>query len=127
MYNKITLIGTVAERPQEMYDPDGNRCVCISLNVPPPPDAPPTHWGLVFDLRPSGCGSGWPVGDETFPVICRTQLLVEKCLQSLHEGNIICVEGRLVLTLLRSGGDLVPLAEILASDVILLTETEEQN
>jgi hypothetical protein len=34
MYNKITLIGTVADRPQEMYHPDGNLCVRISLSVP---------------------------------------------------------------------------------------------
>jgi single-stranded DNA-binding protein len=125
MYNKITLIGTMAERPQEMYDPDGNRCACISLNVPPPSDAPPTYWGLVFDLRPPGCGSGWPVGDATFLVVCRVQLLIEKCLQSLHKGDVVCVEGRLVLTLLCSDEDLVPLAEILASEVILLKEAEE--
>jgi hypothetical protein len=59
-------------------------------------------------------------------VICRDQLLVERCLQSLHKGDVICIEGRLVLTLLRSDGDLVPLAEILASDVIPLKETEQE-
>jgi hypothetical protein len=122
MHNKITLIGTMADRPQEMYDPDANRCVLISLIMLPPPDAPPTHWGLTFDLRPPGSGSGWPVGDDTFLVIGHYPLLVEKCLQSLHKGDVICVEGRLVLTLLRSDGDIVPLAEILASDVILLTK-----
>jgi len=118
MYNRITLVGTMADRPQEMYDPDASRWVCISLNVLPPPDAPPTHWGLVFDLR----SPDWPVGDETFLVICRDHVLVEKCLKSLQKGDVICVEGRLVLTLLRSEGQLLPLAEILASDVIPLTE-----
>lgn len=122
MYNKITLIGTMADHPQAKYDPDANLSVCISLIVPPPPDAFPTYWGLVFDLRPPGSGSGWPTGDDTFLVIVRDPELVERCLQSLHKGDVICVEGRLVLTLLRSDGDIVPLAEVLASDVILLTK-----
>jgi hypothetical protein len=52
MYNKITLIGTMADHPQAKYDPDANLSVCISLIVPPPLDSSPTYWGLVFDLRP---------------------------------------------------------------------------
>jgi hypothetical protein len=121
MYNRITLIGTMVDRPQEMYDTDANRYISISLKVPPPPDAPPTHWGGVYDLR----GPDWPTGDDTFLVICRDLLLVKKCLKVLHKGDLIGVEGRLVLTLLRSDGDLVPLAEILASEVILLKETQQ--
>jgi single-stranded DNA-binding protein len=118
MYNRITLIGTITKNPQEMFDPDGNEAALISLKVPPPPDAPPTHWGLVYDLR----APDWPVGDDTFLVICQDRLLIERCLKSLHKGDVVCVEGRLVLTLLRTNGDLVPLAEILANDVILLTK-----
>jgi hypothetical protein len=60
-------------------------------------------------------------------VICQDLLLAERCLNALHVGDLICVEGRLVLTLLRSDGNLVPLAEILASDVILLKEAEEKD
>jgi single-stranded DNA-binding protein len=118
MCNRITLIGTLADHPQEKFDPDGNCAVLLSLKVPPPPDAPPTHWGLVYDLR----SPDWPTGEDTFLIICRERVLVEKCLQSLHKGDLIGVEGRLVLTYLSSDGDIVPLAEILASDVILLTE-----
>jgi single-stranded DNA-binding protein len=118
MYNRITLVGTIVDDPQEKYDPDANRAVCIALKVPPPPDAPPTHWGLVFDMH---SGSDWPTGDDTFLVICRNNLLGERCLQSLQEGDLVCVEGRLVLTLLNSDGTQVPLAEILASEVILLS------
>ena len=118
MYNKIILIGTMIDHPQEMYDTDARRCICISLKVLPPPDAPPTHWGLIFDLR----DPDWPIGDDTFLVICRDPLLVEKCLKSFSKGDVVCVEGRLVLTQLRSGGDLLPLAEILASEVLLLSE-----
>lgn len=118
MHNRITLIGTLADHPQERVDPDGNRAALLSLKVPPPPDAPPTYWGLVYDLR----SPDWPTGEDTFLVICRERVLVERCFQSVHKGDLICVEGRLVLTFLRSHGALVPLAEILASDVILLTE-----
>jgi single-stranded DNA-binding protein len=117
MYNRITLIGTLTDHPQERIDPHGNGAALLSLKVPPPPDAPPTYWGLVYDVR----SSDWPTGEDTFLVICRDRLLRERCVQDLHQGDIICVEGRLVLTLLRSNGDLVPLAEILASEVILLT------
>jgi hypothetical protein len=116
MYNKITLIGTLIDHPEEMYDTDANRCMYFSLNVPPPPDAPPTHWGLHFDLRIRD----WPRGDGIFLVISRDLLLVERYLSSLHKGDMVCVEGRLVLTPLRALGELVPLAEILASEIILL-------
>ncbi len=122
MYNRITLIGAMVGRPQEMYDADANRYVYISLKVTPPPDAPPTYWGGVYDLR----DPDWPLGDDTFLVICRDLLLAERCLKSLHKGDLVCIEGRLVLTLLRSDADLVPLAEILASDVLLLKETAEE-
>lgn len=118
MYNRITLIGMLTDDPQERIDPDGNRAALLSLKVPPPTDAPPTYWGLVYDLR----SPDWPTGEDTFLVICRDRALMERCLHSFHQGDVACVEGRLVLTCLRSNGDLVPLAEILASDVILLTE-----
>jgi len=118
MYNRITLIGTLTDSPEEEIDPEGNRAALLSLKVPPPPDAPPTHWGLFFDLR----SPDWPTGEDAFLVICRDRLLIERCLYGFHPGDIVCVEGRLVLTLLRSDGDLVPLAEILASEVIPLTE-----
>lgn len=117
------MIGTVKDHPQEIYDTDANRYVHLSLKVPPPPDAPRTHWGGIFDLR----GPDWPTGDDTFLVICRDRLLAERCLNDLHTGDLICVEGRLVLTLLHCYGDIVPLAEILASDVILLKEAEKEN
>jgi hypothetical protein len=122
MHNRITLIGTMADHPQEMYDTDANRYVYISLNVPPPPDAPPTHWGGIYDLR----DPDWPRGDDTFLIICRDSLLIETCLKSLRKGDLVCIEGRLVLTLLRNSNDLVPLAEILASTVLLLKETAEE-
>lgn len=118
MYNRITLIGTIVDHPEEMYDMNGNRHVYLSLNIPPPPDAPPTYWGGIYDLH----NPDRSAGDDTFPVICRDPLLIERCLNVLHKNDLICVEGRLVLTLLRSERDLVPLAEILASDVILLKE-----
>lgn len=118
MYNRITLVGILMDHPQEMFDPDGNRAVLLELKVPPPADAPPTHWGLVFDLR----GPQWPTGEETFLVVCRERVLLERCLSSFHQGDLLCVEGRLVLTFLHSDGAIVPLAEILASDVMLLTE-----
>jgi Single-strand binding protein family len=118
MYNKVILIGTMADRPQEMYDTDVHRHVYISLKVSPPSDAVPTYWGGVYDLR----DSDWPIGADTFPVICRDPLLVERCLKSFNKGDIVCVEGRLVLTVLRSDRDLVPLVEILASEVLLLSE-----
>lgn len=118
MYNRITLIGMLTDDPQERIDPDGNWAALLSLKVPPPPDAPPTYWGLVYDLR----SPDWPTGEDTFLVICRDRLLIERCLQFFYQGDAVCVEGRLVLTFLRSDSDLVPLAEILASDVILLTE-----
>jgi single-stranded DNA-binding protein len=118
MYNRIILIGSLVDHPQDYYDPDGNKFLCMQIKVPPPPDAPPTYWGTIYDLR----GLDWPRGEDTFLVICRDHLLVERCLQTLRKGDVVCVEGRLVLTLLRSEGELLPLAEILASDVFLLTE-----
>jgi hypothetical protein len=126
MYNKMTLIGTMKDHPHEMYDTDAHRYVYMSISIPPPPDAPPTHWAGIYDLRPPGNGSGWSVGDDTFLVICRDPLLIETCLQSLHKGDLICIEGRLVLTLLESDADVVPLAEILASNVLLLKEAMEK-
>ncbi len=118
MYNRITLIGMLADDPRAKIDPDGNQVALLSLKVPPPTDAPPAYWGLVFDLR----SPGWSTGEDTFLIICRDRTLIERCLHRFHQGDIACVEGRLVLTYLRSDGDLVPLAEILASDVILLAE-----
>lgn len=118
MYNKITLIGPLADVPEKLSDPDGNIVVCMQLKVAPPADAPPTYWGVTYDLRTPE----WTVGEETFLVICRDPLLIEKCLQSLHKGDLVCAEGRLVLTQLLEGETLLYLAEILASDVILLTE-----
>ncbi len=59
--------------------------------------------------------------DDTFLVICRDPFLIEKCPNVLHKSDLVCVKGRLVLTLVRSGEDLVPLAEILVSDVILVS------
>jgi hypothetical protein len=115
MYNRIILIGSVVDHPEASYDIDGNKFLCLQIKVPPPPDAPPTYWGMVYDLR----FHDWPVGEDTFLVICRDPFLVERCLQSLQKGDLVCVEGRLVLTLLRSEGELLPLAEILANDVIL--------
>src|SRR5579859_156010 len=111
-------VGTMADHPPKIYHPDANKYVSISLKVPSPPNAPPTYWGLVYDLR----SPDWPVGHDTFLVICREHSLVDKCLESFHKGDVVCIEGSLVLTLLPSDGDLVPLAEILACDVILLTE-----
>jgi hypothetical protein len=118
MYNRITLVGIMADHPREMYDTDANRYICLSLQVLPPPDAPPTHWGGIYDLR----APNWTAGEDTFLVICRDPLLVKRCGTSLHKGDVVCVEGRLVLTYLRCSRDPVPLAEILASDVIVLTE-----
>jgi single-stranded DNA-binding protein len=118
MYNKIILIGSLVDHPQDSYDPDRNKCLCIQIKVPPPPDAPPTYWGTVYDLR----GPDRATGDDIFLVTCRDYLLVERCLQTLRKGDVVCVEGRLVLTQLHSEGEFLPLAEILANDVILLTE-----
>ncbi len=118
MYNRITLIGILTDHPQQNIDPDGNGAVLLSLKVPPPPDAPPTYWGLVYDLR----SPDWSTGEDTFLVICRDHSLIERCLQFFHQGDLVCIEGRLVLTHLLSDGNLVPLAEILANDVILLRE-----
>jgi len=118
MYNRITLIGPVIDHPQLYVDLDGNPAILLSLKVPPPADAPPTHWGLIYNWR----SEDWPTGEDTFLVIYRERELVEWCFQSVHKDDLICVEGRLVLTFLNSDGDLVPLAEILASDVILLRE-----
>lgn len=123
MLNRITLIGTMMDDPGILYDPNGSRCVYFSLNVPPPHYAPPTYWGMVFDLR----GPDWPTGEDSFLVICRDVVLVEKCVNSLHKDDLVCIEGRLVLTHLRSDADLVPLAEILASDVILLQTTPKES
>ncbi len=47
MYNKIILIGTMVDYPKEIYDPAGNLHMCFSLNVPLPPDSPPTYWGQL--------------------------------------------------------------------------------
>lgn len=116
MYNSITLIGTLVDRPQAIYDPDANKAAVFSLYVALPADAPPTYWGLLFDVR----GPEWTVGEEHFLVVCRDATLVEHCLHSLQKGDIICVEGRLVVTLLHSEGTDVPLAEILAHKVIVL-------
>jgi hypothetical protein len=110
------LIGTLIDHPQDTYDTDANKVLSISLKVAPPPDAPPTYWGVIYDLR----SPDWPRGDDTFLIISRDLLLIDRCMQSLHKGDLVCVEGRLVLTLLRSGGDLVPLAEILANEIIQL-------
>jgi hypothetical protein len=118
MYNQITLVGTMTEHPKEMFDPTGKQAAIISLQVSLPPDAQPTYWGLVYDLR----SPDWPTGSDIFLVICREPLLIEKCLRSLQKGDVICVEGCLVLTLLRSHEDLVPLAEILASNIVLITK-----
>jgi hypothetical protein len=118
MYNRITLIGTIVDHFKLIFDPFGERTLFFELHVSLPPDAPPTHWGLVYDLR--GPGGAYPVGNEDVPIICRKPLLTERCFQSFHKGDLVCVEGRLVLTLLRSDADLVPLAEILASDVLLI-------
>ncbi|HTI13737.1 MAG TPA: hypothetical protein VL461_04080 [Dictyobacter sp.] len=52
--------------------------------------------------------------------------LVERCLRSLQKGTVVCIEGRLVLTLLRGREGLLPLAEILAHDVIPLTNVDKQ-
>jgi len=60
-------------------------------------------------------------------VICRDALLVEKCVISLHKDDLVCIEGRLVLTHSRIDGDLVPLAEILASNAILLQTTPKES
>lgn len=122
MYNKITLIGPLADSPEMLYDPDGNIVVCMRLNVSLPADAPPTYWGVTYDLH----APQWPVGEEAFMVICRDPQLIERCLQSLQKGDLVCVEGRLVLTQLRNGEDLLYLAEILASDVILLTKRSQE-
>jgi single-stranded DNA-binding protein len=118
MYNRVILIGTIADRPKAFYDTNANRYVCILLKVSPPPDAPLTHWGGIYDLR----NPDWPTGEDTFLVICREPLLVENVLKSFHEGDVVCIEGRLVLTLLNSDSDLVPVAEILASSVLVIPE-----
>jgi single-stranded DNA-binding protein len=115
MYNSITLIGTLVDRPQPLYDPDANKAAVFSLHVALPADAPATYWGLLFDLR----GPEWTVGEEHFLVVCRNPALVEHCLYSLQKGDVVCVEGRLVVTLLNSEGTDVPLAEILAHKVIV--------
>jgi len=87
MYNKITLIGPLADLPEKLYDPDGNVVVCMRLKATPPSDAPPTYWGVTYDLRTPQ----WTVGEEIFMVICRDPLLIERCLQSLHKGDLVCV------------------------------------
>jgi hypothetical protein len=109
--------------PEVVYDPDGSKRVYFALNVPPPPNAPPTHWGIVYDMR----APDWTTGDDSFLVTCRDALLVERCVKSLHQDDLVCIEGRLVLTYLRSDRDLVPLAEIFASDVILLQTTPKES
>lgn len=127
MHNRITLIGTTLTEPEFIYDPAGNKAVTMSPSVPPHPDAPPTPWGLVFDMRAPGAPDDWPTGDDAFLVVCRDSALVERVLQSVHPGDLLYVEGRLVLTQmsLRTGGDVVPLAEILASEVLVLKVTTE--
>lgn len=90
--------------------------------LPSPPFTVLSIKALCYDLR----DPDWPRGDDTFLIICHDSLLIEMCLKPLHKGDMICIEGRLVLTLLRSGTDLVPLAEILASTVLLLKETAEE-
>ena len=118
MYNKITLIGPLADLPEKLYDPDGNIVVCLRLKVSSPADAPPTYWGLTYDLRTPE----WTIGEATFMVVCRDSLLLEKCLQSFSKDDLVCVEGHLVLTQLLNGEAILYLAEILASEVILLAE-----
>jgi hypothetical protein len=116
MYNKITLIGMLTDHPKEIYDTDANKFLCILLKVSPPPDSPPTYWGVEYDLR----APDWPRGDDTFLVISRDLLLIERCIKTLHKGDIICVEGRLVLTPFLVNRNLVPLAEILTHEILLL-------
>jgi hypothetical protein len=112
----LTLIGTLVDRPELLYDPDANKAAVFSLHVVLPADAPATYWGLLFDLR----GPEWTVEEEHFLVVCRDPALVEYCSHSLQRGDVVCVEGRLVVTLFNSEGTDVPLAEILARQVIVL-------
>jgi hypothetical protein len=112
MFNRITLVGTMADGPGEMYDTGGNKHAVFSLKVSPPADAPQPYWSGVYDLR---CPE-----HDTFLVICRDPLLVGSVLEACYKDDVVCVEGRLVLTLLRCGGDNVPLVEVLASEVVLL-------
>jgi|SRR5579871_1808193 single-stranded DNA-binding protein len=121
MYNKITLIGSIAGDPEHYYDPSGDKYLCFQLTVPPPPDDPQTYWGMVYDLRAPGTQDGWPTGDDTFQVICREPALTKRWIDNLQKGDILCVEGRLVLTLFRSEGELLRLPEILASDIIRIS------
>lgn len=108
MYNKVMLIGRVIEGPEPFYEPMGAEVFWMKLKVPLPADAPPTYWGLVYDVR---CGQQFTKGDESFLIICRDPLLFEQWVGSLKREDVVCVEGRLVLTNVRSDGDLVPLAE----------------
>lgn len=124
MYNKIILVGTVDDSPVDSlevsYDLDGDEFLRFSLKVPPPPDAPCTHWRGIYNLRTPD--KKRPVGDDNFMIICRDHVLIEKCVSSLKKGDIVCVEGRLTLTELRVGYDDVPLVEILAHDIVAITE-----
>lgn len=115
MLNRIMLIGTVLEQPDFSYDPHGDKVVTLSLSVPPPSDAPPTYLAVSNDIRGFGA-PGWTTGDDAFLVVCRDEALSEQTLQSVQTGDLVYVEGQLVLTLLH----LLPLAEILASDVVVL-------
>lgn len=116
MLNRITLIGIVKEHSEAMYDPDGHKFMTLWLTVPPPSDAPPTYWGMHYDIR----NPDWPTGEGAFIIVIREPALVEKCLQLLHQGALVCIEGRLVLTGMRVDGVILPLAEILASGVTSL-------
>jgi hypothetical protein len=118
--NTIRLIGSVIEGPEPLYEPTGAELFWMKMKVPLPADAAPTYWYLVYDVR---CGQHFTRGDETFLVICRDPLLFERWACSLKRGDVVCVEGRLVLTELRCDGDLVPLAEILAETMNLLSDS----
>ena len=116
MYDKIIVVGTMTDAPQELYDTNGHKFVSMSLAISTSSDAPQSYWEGVYDVRTSER----PVGGTLLVVICREPLLIEKCLRSLHKGDLTCVEGRLVLTSLRCDGDIVPLAELLANEILLL-------
>ncbi len=118
MLNRITLIGTVKYDLNELYEPDGTIMVRIHVIVPPPLDAPLSD-ASTMDL-------GYPESpdrNDDFLVICRGSTLVEKSVQSLRKGDLVCIEGRLVLTTFRVGDYFWQLHEILASEVIPLRGT----
>ncbi len=120
MLNRITLIGIVKYDLSELYEPDGAIMARIHVIVPPPPDAPRSDASRADMGYPES-----PDRNNDFLVICRGSALVRKCVESLHKGDLVYIEGRLVLTTFRVGDYFWQLHEILASEVIPLHATSQ--